>query len=54
MLNVKLVVHIVTNELYSVNTGSKKGKESRYMPDVDQRVVRVIALLFHDHGTRRG
>ena len=27
---------------------------SRYRPDVAQRVGRVIALLFHDRGTRRG
>ena len=29
-------------------------KWSRYRPDVAQRVGRVIALLFHDRGTRRG
>jgi len=27
---------------------------SRYWPGVAQRVGRGIALLFHDHGTRRG
>ena len=27
---------------------------SRYRPGVAQRVVRVITLLFHDRGTRRG
>jgi len=27
---------------------------SRYRPDVAQRLGRVIALLFHDRGTRRG
>jgi len=32
----------------------KKVKWSRYRPDVAQRVGRVIALLFHDRGTRRG
>ena len=29
-------------------------KWSRYRPGVAQRVGRGIALLFHDHGTRRG
>ena len=32
----------------------KKVKWSRYRPGVAQRVGRGIALLFHDHGTRRG
>jgi len=32
----------------------KKGKVSRYRPGVAQRVGRGIALLFLDHGTRRG
>jgi len=31
-----------------------KGKVIRYRPGVAQRVGRGIALLFHDHGTRRG
>ena len=31
-----------------------KVKWSHYRPSVTQRVGRVIALLFHDHGTRRG
>jgi len=31
-----------------------KVKWSRYRPCVAQRVGRGIALLFHDHGTRRG
>ena len=31
-----------------------KIKWSRYRPGVAQRVGRGIALLFHDHGTRRG
>ena len=30
-----------------------KGKGFRYRPGVAQRVGRGIALLFHDHGTRR-
>jgi len=33
---------------------SVKVKVSRYRPGVAQRVGRGIALLFHDHGTRRG
>ena len=32
----------------------KKLKWSRYRPGVAQRVGSGIALLFHDHGTRRG
>ena len=32
----------------------KKVKISRYRPGVAQRLGRDIALLFHDHGTRRG
>ena len=32
----------------------KNVKWFRYRPGVAQRVGRVIALLFHDHGTRRG
>ena len=32
----------------------KRLKFSRYKPGVAQRVGRRIALLFHDHGTRRG
>jgi len=36
------------------NSCVKKGKWSRYRPDVAQRVGRGIALLFHDRGTRRG
>jgi hypothetical protein len=32
----------------------QKVKWSRYRPGVAQRVGRVIALLFHDRGTRRG
>ena len=31
-----------------------KEKFSRYRPGVAQRMVRGIALLFHDRGTRRG
>jgi len=33
---------------------NKKVKCSHYRPGVAQRVGRGIALLFHDHGTRRG
>ena len=32
----------------------KKVKFSRYRPGVAQRVGTCIALLFHEHGTRRG
>jgi len=32
----------------------KKVKFSRYRPRVAQRVGRIIALLFHDRGSRRG
>jgi len=32
----------------------KKVKVSRYRPSVAHRVGRGTALLFHDHGTRRG
>jgi len=31
-----------------------KVKFSRYRPGVAQRLGRGIALLYHDHGTRRG
>jgi hypothetical protein len=31
-----------------------KVMQPRYRPGVAQRVGRGIALLFHDHGTRRG
>jgi hypothetical protein len=31
-----------------------KVKKPRYRPGVAQGVGRDIALLFHDHGTRRG
>ena len=31
-----------------------KVKRSRYRAGVAQRVVKGIALLFHDRGTRRG
>jgi len=32
----------------------RKVKRSHYMPGVAQREGTGIALLFHDHGTRRG
>jgi hypothetical protein len=32
----------------------KNVKEARYRPGAAQRVGRVIALLFHDLGTRKG
>jgi len=37
-----------------LSKGKGKGKVSRYRPGVAQRVGRVIALLSHDRGTRRG
>jgi len=40
--------------LESVKYIKVKVKGSRYRPGVAQRVGRGIALLFHDHGTRRG
>ena len=45
-----------TRQLQSilVNITDGKVKWSRYRPDVAQRVVRGIDLLFHDRGTRRG
>ena len=36
------------------NDKKKKVKWSRYRPGVAQMVGRGIALLFHDHGTRKG
>ena len=41
---------IVSSDVYTYI----KVKWSRDRPDVDQRVGRGIALLFHDRGTRRG
>ena len=40
--------------LQQLFTAKKKVKWSHYRPGVAQRVGRVIALLFHDRGTRRG
>ena len=37
-----------------IHTHTHKVKCSRYRPGAAQRVGRVIALLFHDRGTRRG
>jgi len=39
--------------LNNVSEIKKKLKFSRYRPSVAQRFGRGIALLFHDHGTRR-
>jgi len=51
--------HLLTKLLYNFITSHqmlniKKVKLSRYRPGVAQRVGKGIALLFHDHGTRRG
>ena len=40
-----------TSKTYII--GKVKVKWSRYRPGLSQRVGRVIALLFHDRGTRR-
>ena len=44
----------VTRDILFSNNESKKVKWSRYRPGVAQRVIRGIALLLHDRGTRRG
>jgi len=49
-----LVPHLHSPPHYILDTYCSKGKMIRYRPGVDQRVGRVIALLFHDRGTRRG
>jgi hypothetical protein len=51
-----LDVHRVTKGGHNQKSNEikKKVKWSRYRPGVAQRVVRGIALLFHDRGTRRG
>jgi len=41
-------------KLYEQYWEEFKVKWSRYRPGVAQKVWRVIALLFHDRGTRRG
>ena len=43
-----------SNKNFLSNFCCKKLKWFRYRPGVAQRVGRVIALLFHDRGTRRG
>ena len=40
--------------ILTAEISGKKVKFSHYRPVVAQRVVRGIALLFHDRGTRRG
>ena len=48
-------VHTSSLKCLIPNVGTiVKVKWSRYRPGVAQRVGRGIALLFHDHGTRRG
>jgi hypothetical protein len=46
--------HIANLKSSSIIKKKVKVKWSRYRPGVAQRVARVIALLFHDRGTRRG
>jgi len=41
----------IENDIFGIY---KEVKRSRYRPGVAQRVGRGIALLFHDHGNRRG
>jgi hypothetical protein len=48
------IIGTVIYSLLHVVTLSKKVKEPRYRPGVAQSVGRGIALLFRDHGTRRG
>ena len=54
--NIPILTHL-SKSLFSgtkqTDELSKKVKWSRYRPGVAQRVGRVIALLFHDRGTRR-
>ena len=47
-------VHTHTNIYIYIYIYKVKLKCSHYRPSVAQRVGRGIALLFHDHGTRRG
>ena len=54
LLNLKPIIHKLCRvKLFKINV-KVKVKCSRYRPGVAQRVGRVIALLFHDRGTRRG
>jgi len=49
------LVYTITNMLWlNLLLLKVKVKWSRYRPGVAQRVGRGIALLFHDHSTRRG
>ena len=43
-----------SSNIPSTEKGKVRVKFSRYRPGVAQRVGRVIPLLFHDRGTRRG
>ena len=43
----------IINDDNNNNNNKAEVKCSRYRPGVTQRVVRGIALLFHDSGTRR-
>jgi len=50
---IRIIISIISACLFSC-LRYKNVKWSRYRPGVAQRVGRVIALLFHDRGTRRG
>ena len=49
-----LIYNYQLSEYHRKEIKKKKVKGSHYKPDVAQRVGRGTALLFHDHGTRRG
>jgi hypothetical protein len=55
LCNIFIGVRIIKEMPGSVASGTRciKVKCSRYRPGVAQRLGRGIALLFHDHGTRR-
>jgi hypothetical protein len=57
--DVRLIAFVTESEVNFCRTERTSNMEvkvkcSRYRPGVTQRVGRGIALLFHDHGTRRG
>ena len=49
-----IIIFLFFTGQYEYHITVKKVKGSRYRPGVAQRVGRVIAVLFHDCGTRRG
>jgi hypothetical protein len=58
--NIYICLHVIVGQIVAEHGFDEniwtyeKVKWSRYMPGVAQRVGRVIALLFHDRGTKRG